>query len=75
MHSMNLKNQILTYNKYTVLTISRAVLSVLSPEKFFSALQASVWSRNKGGGGVGQAHRAPPLDPPLIVMLENVLLL
>ena len=73
MHSMNLKNQILTYNKYTVLTISWAVLS---PEKFFSALRASVWSRNKeGGGGVGQAHRAPPLDPPLIVMLENVLLL
>ena len=77
MHSMNLKNQILTYNKYIVLTISWAVLSVLSPEKFFSALRASVWSRNKGGGGggVGQAHRAPPLDPPLIVMLENVLLL
>ena len=76
MHSMNLKNQILTYNKYTVLTISLAVLSVLSPEKFFSALRASIWSRNKGGGGVGgQAHRAPPLDPPLIVMLENVLLL
>ena len=74
MHSMNLKNQMLTYNKYTVLTISWAVLSVLSPEKFFSALRASVWSRNKGGGG-GQAHRAPPLDPPLIVMLENVLLL
>ena len=73
MHSMNLKNQILTYNKYTVLTISLAVLSVLSPEKFFSALRTSVWSRNKGGGG--QAHRAPPLDPPLIVMLENVLLL
>ena len=73
MHSMNLKNQILTYNKYTVLTISWAVLSVLS---LFSALRASVWSRNKGGGGgVGQAHRAPPLDPPLIVMLENVLLL
>ena len=71
MHSMNLKNQILTYNKYTVLTIS---LAVLSPEKFFSALRTSVWSRNKGGGR-GQAHRAPPLDPPLIVMLENVLLL
>ena len=75
MHSMNLKNQMLTYNKYTVLTISWAVLSVLSPEKFFSALRASVWSRNKGGGGGGQAHRAPPLDPPQIVMLENVLLL
>ena len=51
MHSMNLKNQILTYNKYTVLTISWADLSVLSPEKFFSARRASVWSRNKGGGG------------------------
>ena len=28
--------------------------------KFFSALRASVWSKNKGGGG-----RAPLLDPPL----------
>ena len=27
---------------------------------FFSALWASVWSRNKGGGG-----KVPPLDPPL----------
>ena len=26
------------------------------PEKFFSPLQASVWSKNKG---------VPPLDPPL----------
>ena len=77
MHSMNLKNQILTYNKYTVLTISWAVLSVLSPEKFFSALRASVWSRNKEGGrGRGGAGPlGPSLDPPLIVMLENVLLL
>ena len=65
MHSMNLKNQILTYNKYTVLTISLAVLSVLSPEKFFSALRTSVWSRNKGGGGGGgPAHPAPPQEPP-----------
>ena len=59
MHSMNLKNQILTYNKYTVLTISWAVLSVLSPEKFFSALRASVWSRNKGGGGGGAGPPGP----------------
>ena len=59
MHSMNLKNQILTYNKYTVLTISLAVLSVLSPEKFFSALRTSVWSRNKGGGGGGAGPPGP----------------
>ena len=63
MHSMNLKNQILTYNKYTVLTISWAVLSVLSPEKFFSALRASVWSRNKGGGG-GRGGAGPPGPSP-----------
>ena len=31
-----------------------------SPKRFFSALQASVWSKNKGG-----APRAPPLDLPL----------
>ena len=30
-------------------------------EKFFSALWASFWSRNKGG-----APPAPPLDPPLL---------
>ena len=30
----------------------------VSPNIFFSALRASVWSKNKGG-------RAPPLDPPL----------
>ena len=59
MHSMNLKNQILTYNKYIVLTISWAVLSVLSPEKFFSALRASVWSRNKGGGRGGAGPPGP----------------
>ena len=53
MNSINLKDQILTYNKYTVLTISWAVLSVLSPKKFFSALRASVLSRNKAGGGGG----------------------
>ena len=28
------------------------------PPKFFSALRASVWSKNEGG-------RAPPPDPPL----------
>ena len=32
------------------------------PEKFFSALRASFWSKNKGGGRV---PRAPPLDPPM----------
>ena len=31
-----------------------------SQKKTISALLASVWSKNKGGGG-----RAPPLDPPL----------
>ena len=30
-------------------------------KNFFSQF-ASVWSKNKGGGG---DHRAPPLDPPL----------
>ena len=33
-----------------------------SPKKFFLALRASFWSKNKGGG---QATRAPPLNPPL----------
>ena len=31
-------------------------------KKTFSALRASVWAKNKGGG---QAPWAPPLDPPL----------
>ena len=31
-------------------------------KKIFSALRASVWSRNKGG----RPPRAPPLDSPLI---------
>ena len=30
--------------------------------KKFSALRASVWSKNKGGAGI----RAPPLDAPLL---------
>ena len=30
---------------------------------FFSALWASVWAKNKEGGG--RAPWAPPLDPPL----------
>ena len=34
-------------------------------KKFFSALWASVWSKNEGGGGWGRGSRAPPLDPPL----------
>ena len=34
-----------------------------------SALRASAWSKNKGGGGggVGPHPGAPPLDPPLKV--------
>ena len=32
-------------------------------KKIFSALRASVWSKNEGGGGV--APRPSPLDPPL----------
>ena len=38
-----------------------------SPKEFFSALRASAWSKNKGGGEAGgeRAPRAPPLDPPL----------
>ena len=45
-----------------------------SPQ-FFSVLQDSFWSKNKGGGGVGggrggggggaRTPRAAPLDPPL----------
>ena len=31
-------------------------------QKFFSALRASVWSKNKGG----RNPPAPPLDPPLV---------
>ena len=31
---------------------------------FFRPFQASVWSKNKGGGHL---LRAPPLDPPLLV--------
>ena len=37
-----------------------------SPNKLFSALWASFWSKSKGGGG--QAPRAHPLDPPLSVV-------
>ena len=33
-------------------------------EELFSALRASVWSKNDGGGG--RPPRAPPLDPPLV---------
>ena len=32
-------------------------------EELFSALRASVWSKNDGGG---RPPRAPPLDPPLV---------
>ena len=34
-----------------------------TPKKFFSALQASFWSKNKGGGE--RAPWAPSLDPLL----------
>ena len=34
---------------------------VWSPKKFFAALSASLWSKNKGVGGW-----APPVDPPLL---------
>ena len=30
-----------------------------SPKKIFSALQASVWSKNKGGGGAGPPGPSP----------------
>ena len=32
-------------------------------KKSFSALRASVWSKNKGG----RAPQSPPLDPPLLL--------
>jgi len=34
-----------------------------TPKKLFSALRASVWSKNEGRG---RTPRAPPLDPPLV---------
>ena len=37
-------------------------------KKFFSALRASFWSKNKGGP---RAPRAPPLDPPLALQLPK----
>ena len=40
--------------KYTGRVVSKNIIS---------ALPASVWSKNNGGG---QAPRAPPLDPPLL---------
>ena len=38
-------------------------------KKFFSAVRASVWSKNKGGAW---APRAPPLDPPLLISVGSV---
>ena len=38
-----------------------AIWGGLVSKKFFSALQASVWPKNKREGG----GAAPPLDPPL----------
>ena len=43
------------------------------PKKIFLALQASVWSKNKGGGQ-GRAPPPPPpppLDPPLLQILSK----
>ena len=37
-----------------------------SPKKCFSALRASVWSKNKWGEGGRGGGRAPLLDLPLI---------
>ena len=37
-----------------------------SPKHKFSALRATVWSKNKGGEGL--APRGPSLDPPLTVL-------
>ena len=34
----------------------------------FFGLQASFWSKNKGGGG--RAPRAPPLDPPPVLVTK-----
>ena len=34
-------------------------------KKLFPALQASFWSKNKGGG---RAPLGPPLDPPLVLI-------
>ena len=42
----------------------------LSPKKIFSALRASVWSNNKGGGG--PPGPSPPLDLPLHLSIEGI---
>ena len=44
------------------LQIRRGVGGGRSQKEFFSALRASVWSKNKGG----RVPRAPPLDPSLV---------
>ena len=38
------------------------------PVNFFLAFQASFWSKNKGDGG--RAPRAPPLDPPPVLVTK-----
>ena len=49
-------------NYATMLTIEKRPLDKGGcPAQFFSAIQVSVWSKNKGGG----APRALPLYPPL----------
>lgn len=34
---------------------------------FFLALLASIWPKNKAGGGGERGGRAPSLDPPLLI--------
>ena len=41
-------------------------LKDLAPPPFFPALQASVWSKNKGDGG-----QVPSLNPPLLRTLRG----
>ena len=43
----------------------------IPPQKIFSALQASVWSKNRGTW----APRSPPLDPPLQELFPVIQLL
>ena len=43
-----------------------------SQNKYFSALRASFWSKNKGGGGPGpQASPLDPPCPPFVISIEN----
>ena len=40
-------------------------------ETILSALWASVWSKNKGVGGGGRSPWNPPMDLPLIKVVES----